>query len=330
MLSFKRTIREAHPERARAETQMDHPAAVTPSLAVEVAGIRFANPVLSAPGPLGFGREAQSIVNLRAFGGFVTKTVTLEPREGNPVPHMAQTEAGWLNSLGLPNGGLAAFLTRDLPFLRTLGIPVIVSIAGHSIEEFGTLAEWVGREDDVAGVELNLSCPNVDDGLTFGVDPGLTRAVVARARAATAKPLFAKLSPNVTDITVIARAAHAGGADALTVINTLTGLAVDVETRRPRVGAITGGLSGPAIRPVAVRMVWEVSRAVPLPVVGAGGIATAAHALEFLIAGASAVAIATAVISQPTAAESICSGLREYAQRHRLRAIADIVGTMIT
>lgn len=306
------------------------PTLTAPSLAVEVAGIRFPNPVLSAPGPLGFGREVQSIVNLRAFGGFVTKTVTLEPRAGNPLPHMAQTEGGWLNSLGLPNDGLAAFLTRDLPFLRTLGIPIIVSVAGHTPAEFGTLAEWVGREPDVAGVELNLSCPNVEDGLMFGVDPALTRTVVAEARARTAKPLFAKLSPNVTDITVIARAAQAGGADALTAINTLTGMAVDVETRRPRLGAITGGLSGPAIRPVAVRMVWELTRTVRLPVVGVGGIASAADALEFMIAGASAVAVATAVIADATVAESICAGMREYLARHGLRSITEVVGTLRT
>jgi dihydroorotate dehydrogenase (NAD+) catalytic subunit len=309
---------------------VDRQAGVIPSLAVEIAGIRFANPVLSAPGPLGFGHEAQSIVNLRAFGGFVAKTVTLEPREGNPLPHMAQTDGGWLNSLGLPNDGLAAFLTRDLPFLRTLGIPIIASIAGHDVDEFATMAEWVGREADVAAIELNLSCPNVEDGLTFGVDPALTQAAVAHARARTTKPLFAKLSPNVTDITAIARAAQTAGANALTVINTLTGMAVDVETRRPRLGAATGGLSGPAIRPVAVRMVWEVARAVPLPIIGAGGIATAADALEFMIAGASAVAVATALINDPTAAESICAGLEDYARRHGLRAIGDVVGTLLT
>lgn len=308
---------------------MDHLAAVVPSLAVEIAGIRLANPVLSAPGPLGFGREAQDIVNLRAFGGFVTKTVTLEPRPGNPVPHMAQTDAGWLNSLGLPNDGVAAFLTRALPFLRTLGIPIIVSIAGHSNEEFGTLAEWVGREADVAGIELNLSCPNVADGLAFGVDPVLTRTVVGCARARTTKPLIAKLTPNVTDITAIARAAHEGGADALTLINTLTGMAIDVETRRPRLGAITGGLSGPAIRPVAVRMVWEVARAVPLPIIGAGGITTASDALEFMIAGARAVAVATAVIHDPSAPASICAGMQEYVRRHHLSGIGDVVGTLV-
>jgi len=309
---------------------MDQPTAVAPSLAVEVAGIRFPNPVLSAPGPLGFGHEAQNVVDLRAFGGFVTKTVTIEPREGNPLPHMAQTEGGWLNSLGLPNDGAAAFVTRDLPFLRTLGIPIIVSVAGHSIEEFGTLVELIGGENDVAGVELNLSCPNVDDGLIFGTDPSLTGALVGHLRPLTSKPLIAKLSPNVTDIVAIARAARDGGADALTLINTLTGLSVDVETRRSRLGAVTGGLSGPAIRPVAVRMVWEVASAVSLPIIGAGGVGSAADALEFIIAGARAVAVASAVIDRPTVVEEICAGLVDYLRRHNLRSITELVGTLRT
>jgi len=309
---------------------MDQPTAVAPSLAVEVAGIRFPNPVLSAPGPLGFGHEAQTVVDLRAFGGFVTKTVTIEPREGNPLPHMAQTEGGWLNSLGLPNDGAAAFVTRDLPFLRTLRIPIIVSIAGHSIEEFGTLVELIDREDDIAGVELNLSCPNVDDGLIFGTDPSLTGALVGHLRPLTSKPLIAKLSPNVTDIVAIARAARDGGADALTLINTLTGLSVDVETRRSRLGAVTGGLSGPAIRPVAVRMVWEVASAVSLPIIGAGGVGSAADALEFIIAGARAVAVASAVIDRPAVVEEICAGLVDYLRRHNLRSITELVGTLRT
>ncbi len=309
---------------------MDQPTGIAPSLAVEVAGIRFANPVLSAPGPLGFGREAQRVVNLRAFGGFITKTVTVEPREGNPVPHLIETDAGWLNALGLPNHGVAAFLTRDLPFLATLRIPIVVSVAGHSVEEFATLVELLDREEAVAGIELNLSCPNVEDGLAFGVDPALTRTLVAQVRAVTTKPLIAKLSPNVTDIVAIALAAHDGGADALTLINTLTGLAIEVETRRPRLGAITGGLSGPAIRPIAVRMVWEVSRAVSLPIIGAGGIRSASDALEFIIAGAGAVAVASAVIDHPTAVEEICTGLQDYLRRHALRGIGELVGTLRT
>jgi dihydroorotate dehydrogenase (NAD+) catalytic subunit len=309
---------------------MEQPAAVATPLAVEVAGIRFANPVLAAPGPLGFGREVQTTVNLRAFGGFITKTVTVEPRAGNPYPQMARTDAGWLNSLGLPNKGLAAFLTRDLPFLATLDIPIMVSVAGHSVDEFVTLVEWVGQEATVAGIELNLSCPNVEGGLTFAVDAGATRDLLTRLRSLTTKPLIAKLSPNVTDIVAIAQAAHEGGADALTLINTLTGLAIDVETRRSRLGGITGGLSGPAIRPVAVRMVWEVARAVPLPIIGAGGVASAADALEFIIAGARAVAIAAAVIDRPTVAEDVVAGLGDYLRRHRLESLSQIVGTLGT
>ena len=309
---------------------MDQDTILSPSLAVEIAGIRFANPVLAAPGPLGFGREAQNVVNLHAFGGFITKTLTVEPREGNPHPQLARTDAGWLNSLGLPNKGLAAFLMRELPFLTTLGIPIIVSVAGHSVDEFVTLLEWIGKEPAVAGIELNLSCPNVEDGLTFAVDAGAAPELLARLRPLTPKPLIAKLSPNVTDIVSIARAAHEGGANALTLINTLTGMAIDVETRRPRLGAITGGLSGPAIRPVAVRIVWEVERVSPLPFIGAGGVASASDALEFMIAGAGAVAIAAAVIDRPTVAEDVVAGLAAYARRHRLDSLTQIVGTLET
>jgi dihydroorotate dehydrogenase (NAD+) catalytic subunit len=309
---------------------MERETTIEPSLAVEVAGIRFPNPVLAAPGPLGFGREAQNAVRLTAFGGFVTKTVTVEPRPGNPDPQLARTDAGWLNSLGLPNKGLAAFLTRDLPFLATLGIPIIASVAGHSADEFATLVEWIEREPAVAGIELNLSCPNVEGGLAFAVDPGATRGLLRRLRPMTAKPLIAKLSPNVTDIVAIARAAQEGGADALTLINTLTGMAIDVETRRPRLGAVTGGLSGPAIRPVAVRMVWEVARAVPLPIIGAGGVARAADALEFIIAGASAVAVGAAVIDRATVAEEITSGLLDYLRRHGLSSLRPLVGSLET
>lgn len=319
-----------NPVREAGKDPVDQPAALVPSLTTEVAGIRFANPVLAAPGPLGFGREAQNVVNLRAFGGFITKTVTVEPRAGNPYPQMARTDGGWLNSLGLPNKGLAAFLTRDLPFLATLGIPIIVSVAGHTVDEFVTLVEWVGQEPAVAGIELNLSCPNVEDGLTFAVNDRATRGLLARLRSLTTKPLIAKLSPNVGDIVAIARAAHEGGAHALTLINTLTGLAIDVETRRPRLGGITGGLSGPAIRPVAVRMVWDVARAVPLPIIGVGGVGSASDALEFMIAGAWAVAIGAAVIDRPTVAEEVVAGLADYLQRHQLDSLARIVGTLDT
>lgn len=302
---------------------------LTPSLSVEIAGITLSNPVLAAPGPLGFGREAQAVVDLRAFGGFVTKSVTVEPRVGHPYPQIVQTPSGWLNSLGLPNHGLAGFITKDLPFLRTLGIPIIVSVAGESVEEFATLVEWISREPGVAAVEVNVACPNVRAGLTFGVDPDLTNLLIATLRPRCAYPLFAKLTPNVTDIVAVARAAEDAGADALALINTITGLSIDVEQRRPKLSAVTGGLSGPAIRPVAVRMVWEVARACRIPVIGMGGIATAEDALEFFIAGARAVAVGSAVIDSPAVASQLCEGLTGYLVRHGLASIIDVVGSLV-
>ncbi|MDQ7842493.1 MAG: dihydroorotate dehydrogenase [Armatimonadota bacterium] len=305
----------------------DRPTAA-PQLAVEIAGIRFAHPVLAAPGPLGFGREARATTDLRAFAGFITKSVTLDPRGGNPLPHLVKVEGGYLNSLGLPNPGIAGFLLREMPFLRTLGIPVIVSVAGHSVTEFVTLARLLSAEPGVAAVELNVSCPNVEAGLTFGVDPRLTAELVSAVREAATLPIWVKLTPNVTDIAVIARAAEDAGAHALTVANTLIGTAVDVRTRRSRLGTIAGGLSGPAIRPVAVYLTWRVASASRLPVIGAGGIATAEHALEFLIAGARAVAVGTAVIDNPRVAEEIRSGLAAYLEASRARSLEEIIGSL--
>ncbi len=304
------------------------PEAWSPSLAGEIAGIRFAHPVLAAPGPLGFGREVQSVVDLRSFAAFITKSVTLDPRPGHPYPQIVPTAGGWLNSQGLPNHGLAGFLAKDLPFLRTLGIPLIVSIAGETVQEFVTLAHCLSQEEGVAAVELNVSCPNVDRGLVFGVDPQLTRDLVAAVRAVCARPVFVKLTPNVTDIVSIARAAEEAGADALSLINTLVGLAIDVQTRRPKLGAGTGGLSGPAIRPIAVRMVWEVARHCRIPVIGMGGVATVEDTLEFLIAGARAVAVGSAVIDRPGVATEIRAGLVRYLQEHDRHDVADVIGRL--
>lgn len=298
------------------------------SLSVTLAGIQFPTPVLAAPGPLEFGRQVQAVYDLRAFGGIVTKSVTLEPRSGHPGPDVLDVASGWLNAIGLRNPGVAGFIMHDLPFLRTLERPIIVSIAGHRLDEYAEAAEVLSDEAGIAGLEINVSCPNVDDGLLFGTDAKRTRALVEAVRARTVLPLFVKLSPNVTDIGVIARGAADGGADGLALINTLQGLAVDVLTRRPHLGAGIGGLSGPAIKPVALRMVWEVAQQVDLPIIGMGGIATADDAIEFLLCGADAVAVASGVISNPRIAEEITEGLRAYLADRGLLSVADLVGKL--
>lgn len=299
-----------------------------PLLSMTLAGVHFPTPVLAAPGPLEFGRQVQAVYDLRAFGGIVTKSVTLEPRPGHPGPDVVDVASGWLNAIGLRNPGVAGFIMHDLPFLRTLERPIIVSIAGHRLEEYAEAAEVLSGEAGVTGLEINVSCPNVEDGLLFGTDPVRTRTLVEAVRARTALPLFVKLGPNVTDIGAIARAAADGGADGLALINTLQGLAVDVLTRRPRLGAGIGGLSGPAIKPVALRMVWEVAQQVDLPIIGMGGIATADDAIEFLLCGADAVAVASGVISNPRIAEEITEGLKGYLSANGLSSIPDLVGRL--
>jgi dihydroorotate dehydrogenase (NAD+) catalytic subunit len=299
-----------------------------PSLEVTLAGIMFPSPVLSAPGPLEFGRQVQAVYDLRAFGGFITKSVTLEPREGHPGPHTVQVAGGWMNAVGLRNPGVAAFIARDLPFLRTLDRPIVVSVAGRRADDFVAVAELLSSEAGIAGLEVNVSCPNVDDGLVFGTVPARACELVAGVRAVTRLPLFVKLSPNVNDIAAVAEAAANAGADGLTLINTIQALAVDVATRRPRLGAGIGGLSGPAIKPVALRMVWEVAHRVRLPIIGMGGIATAEDAIEFLLCGAHAVGIATAVLDNPRAAEEITDGMRRYLVDHAIPRVADLVGAL--
>jgi len=301
---------------------------VNPSLAIEFAGIELANPVLAASGPFGFGDEMRSLVNFRRLGAFVTKSITLHPRPGNPPPRLVPTPAGMLNAIGLENPGLEEFLARHWPALRRLGIPVIVSIAGHTVEEFVALAARLEEVDGVAGIEVNVSCPNVEDGLIFGTDRELLSRLIRRVRAATRLPLIVKLTPNVGDIVSLARAAEEAGADALSLINTLLGMAVDVHTRRPALGGTVGGLSGPAIRPIAVRMTWEVSRAVRIPVVGMGGITKAEDALEFLIVGATAVAIGTAILHNPRVVDEVVEGLLRYLRAHGLRGIREVIGSL--
>jgi dihydroorotate dehydrogenase (NAD+) catalytic subunit len=295
-------------------------------LAVEFAGIRMQNPVVTASGTFGYAQEFEPYLDLNRLGGLIVKTITRLPRPGNPAPRIVETPAGMLNAIGLQNVGIDAFVREKLPYLRRLTPPLIVNVAGESVEDFRELAKRIGDQEGVAGIELNVSCPNVAGGLDFSTDPRLTHAVVKAAREATRLPIVPKLSPNVTDIRCIARAAEEAGADGISLINTLVGMAIDVRTRRPRIANITGGLSGPAIRPVAVRMVWQVAQAVRLPILGMGGIVTAEDAVEFLLAGATAVAVGTANFIDPTSALNVIEGLRDYCAANDIPEVRQLVG----
>jgi len=296
------------------------------SLSVEIAGIRMQNPVMTASGTFGYAQEFEPYLDLNRLGAIVVKTITREPRAGNRAPRVAETPAGMLNAIGLQNVGLEAFIRDKLPYLRQFRPPLIVNVAGESIEDFQDLAKRIGEQQGVAGIELNLSCPNVAGGLDFSVDPAMTLRVLKAARGVTERPLIAKLSPNVTDIRVIARAAEEGGASAISLINTLVGMAIDVRTRRPKIGNVTGGLSGPAIRPVAVRMVWQASQAVRIPIIGMGGIQTAEDAAEFLLAGATAISIGTANFLDPAAPVKVVQGLADYCAAVRVADIRELIG----
>jgi len=298
------------------------------SLAVDVAGIRMQNPVMTGSGTFGYAEEFEKYFDLNRLGAVVVKTITRLPRAGNPPPRVVETPAGMLNAIGLQNVGIEGFIRDKLPYLRRLAPPLIVNVAGESVEDFRELTKRISDQDGVAGIELNVSCPNVAGGLDFSSDPQLAHRVVRAAREATPLPLIPKLSPNVTDIVTIARAVAEAGADAISLINTLVGMAVDVRTRRPKIGNVTGGLSGPAIRPIAVRMVWQVGRAVRLPIIGMGGIVTAEDALEFLIAGATAVAVGTANFIDPEAPVKIIEGLEQYCTANGIRDIRQIIGSL--
>jgi len=304
--------------------------ATAPDLSVEIAGMRLQNPVMAASGTFGYGTEYEPYLDLGGLGAIVTKAVTMEPREGNAPPRVRETPAGMLNAIGLQNPGARAFLDEKLPELREFGVPVIVNISGRSTEEFVALATMLS----VAGVdalEVNVSCPNVaQEGMYFGVDCEMTGELTAAVAGATDLPVIVKLSPNVTDITQIALAAEEAGADALSLINTLVGMSIDVEARRPHLGNITGGLSGPAVRPVAVHMVWQVARAVELPLIGMGGIMSAGDALEFILAGATAVGVGTANFVEPATMQGVIDGLAQYCRRHGVERITDLIGALET
>lgn len=295
-------------------------------LAVNIAGIKMKTPVMTASGTFGFGLEYKDFIDLNKVGAVVVKGTTLLPRPGNSGRRIAETPAGMLNSIGLENPGVDVFLQDILPQLSQYDVPVIVNIAGSTVREYGQLADKLNKSG-VAGLEINISCPNVEEGgIAFGTCPDSACQVVKEVKRYTGKPVIVKLSPNVTDIADMAMAVEDAGADAISLINTLIGMAIDIKTWRPELGNIIGGLSGPAVKPVALRMVWQVAKAVQIPVIGMGGIMNYKDAIEFFLAGASAVAVGTANFVNPYAAEEVAEGVAAYLEEMGLKRVIDLVG----
>jgi len=300
-----------------------------PSMKVSIGEITLNNPVMVASGTFGYAAEFQTLVDLNRIGAIIVKGLSLLPEKGNPPPRIVETPSGMLNAIGLENVGFEAFEKDKMPFLRTLTTPIIVNIYGKTVEDYGELASRLDQIQGISGIEVNISCPNVKEGgVTFGIDPQSTYRVVQAVRKKTSLPVIVKLTPNVTDITKIAKSSEEGGADAVSLINTLAGMAVDVETRRPKLANVTGGLSGPAIKPVALRMVWQVSRAVGIPVIGIGGIMCARDALEFLIAGAVAIEVGTANFVNPRVTMDIIDGIEKFMAEKGLKDIAEIINSL--
>ena len=297
-------------------------------LKTEIAGIKMNTPIFTASGTFGFGEEFEEFLDLSEIGGVVVKGTTLQPRRGNDGVRMTETPSGMLNCIGLENPGVEFFLSEILPRIKKYNMNVIVNISGSTVEEYGTLSEMLDV-DGIAGIELNVSCPNVKEGgIVFGTDPKAAASVVSEAKKHTSKPVILKLSPNVTDIVTMAKAVEAAGADVISLINTLMGMAIDVKTWRPVLGNITGGLSGPCVKPVALRMVWQVAQAVKVPIIGMGGIMTAEDAVEFFLAGASAVSIGTANFVDPRTPAVVADGLAAYLESRGLRNISELVGQL--
>jgi len=296
-------------------------------LSVALGPLSLANPVLTASGTFGYGAEFAALVPLNRLGGVVVKGISLAPRPGNPPPRVVETPCGMLNAIGLENVGVQRFISDKMPFLRTCGCRVIVNILGDSIEEYGALAEALTGVAGIDALEINISCPNVKKGgVAFGTVPKMATAVTRTVKAATDLPVIVKLSPNVTDIVAMAQAVVEGGADAISLVNTLIGMAIDATTRRPKLANVIGGLSGPAIKPVALRMVWQVASAVTVPVIGIGGIGTAEDAIEFLLAGATAIEVGTANFYNPAATGEIVAGIEDYLRVQGETSVRGIIG----
>jgi dihydroorotate dehydrogenase (NAD+) catalytic subunit len=302
-----------------------------PSLQVNLGSLKLKNPVIAASGTFGYGEEYSGIIPLGSLGAIVTKGLSLEPRKGNSPPRLAETPSGMLNAIGLENVGLEAFLREKLPFLRGARCPVLVNIFGNTVEEYGEMARRLSDVEGIAGLEVNISCPNLKaGGVVFASEPRAVHRVVLKVRRSTSSFVMVKLSPNVADIGKIALAAEEAGADAVSLINTLTGLAIDVQTRTPVLGNITGGLSGPAIKPIGLRMVWQVAQVVRIPVVGIGGIVTAKDALEYLIAGATAIQVGTAHFIDPRAGLKIIEGIWGYLKANGIPNLFSLIGSLKT
>lgn len=298
-------------------------------LRVSIGKLQLANPVMTASGTFGYGQEFASLVELDRLGAIIVKGISLEPRPGNKPPRIIETACGMLNAIGLENVGVERFISEKLPYLQKLSTPVIVNILGDSIEDYAALAERLNGIEGIAAIEVNISCPNVKKGgVAFGTDPVMAGSVTSAVKRATSLPVIVKLSPNVTDVTLIARAVEDSGADAVSLINTLLGMAIDITSRKPKLANIVGGLSGPAIKPVALRMVWQTAQAVKVPIIGIGGIGTTKDALEFLMAGASAVQVGTANFYQPDAATQIVAGLGQFVYDQGLESIRDVINSL--
>ena len=302
-----------------------------PSMKVDIGGIVMKNPVMAASGTFGYGEEYSKFVDLNQLGAIVVKGISLDPVDGNPVPRLVEVPCGLINAIGLQNPGFDGFVHNDLPFLRQYQVPVIANIWGHTLKEYVQITKKFNDVEGIHGLELNISCPNIKKGgMAFGTDTDMARRVISAVRAETTLPLIPKLSPNVSDITVFARIARECGANAISLINSMPAMAIDIETRRPALANITGGLTGPAIHAIALKLVWETARAVDIPVIGIGGITCAKDALDFLIAGAAAVAVGTATFTDPLTMLSVINGIEEYLIQHGLSNIQDLIGTLRT
>jgi dihydroorotate dehydrogenase (NAD+) catalytic subunit len=300
-------------------------------MTVNLAGIPLRNPVMTASGTFGYGEEFAEYVDMATIGAFVTKGLSLKPRAGNPTPRIVETPGGMLNAIGLQNVGIDAFIAKKVPYLRSVNTPAIANFFGSTIDEYAEMARRLDEIPEVAGLEVNISCPNVKQGgIVFGTDPDCAASVVTACRAVTKKTLIVKLSPNVTDVVVMAKACEDAGADALSLINTLTGMAIDLNRRRPVLANITGGFSGPAIKPIALRMVWQVAKAVKVPLIGIGGIMNAVDALEFMLAGATAVQIGTASFINPGAAQKIAEEMEAWLIANGVADIKSLIGALET